>query len=58
MVNDTTGNHQAWVESSSSDATERVPGSVVEPVPEAVESICDEVFGGSKVEPRIEFMDD
>lgn len=58
VVNDTTGNHQAWIESSASDATERVPGPVIEPIPEAVKSICDEVFGGSEIEPRIEFVDD
>lgn len=28
--------------------------TVVEPVPEAVEAILDEVFGGSEVEPRVD----
>ena len=28
--------------------------TVVKPVPEAVEAMLDEVFGGSKVEPRID----
>lgn len=55
MVDDATGNHEAGVESSSSDTTERIPGAVVEPVPEAVESIGDQVFGSPEVEPRIDW---
>lgn len=54
MVDNAAGGHEAGIKSSSSDTAQRVPCSVVEPVPEAVESICNEVLGSSEVEPRVD----
>lgn len=56
MVDDTTGDHETRVKGTASDTAERVPGAVVKPVPEAVEAIGDEVFGGSEVKPGIELV--
>lgn len=56
MVDGTRSDHQSWVEGASSDTAERVPCSVVEPVPEVVEAIVDEVFCCAEVEPRIDCM--
>lgn len=54
MVDGAAGDHETGVQSAAGDASQRMPRSVVEPVPELVESIGDEVFGGSEVEPRID----
>lgn len=53
MVDGAAGDHQAWVQGASSNSTERVPCSVVKPIPELVEAIGDEVLGCSEVEPGI-----
>lgn len=55
MVDDAAGDHEAGVEGSSSDTAERVPGTVIKPVPEAVESIGDQVFCSSEIEPRVDW---
>ena len=54
VVDGTTGDHQSRVKCSSRDTTQRVPSPVIKPVPEVVEAIRDEVFGGSEVEPRVD----
>ena len=41
MVDGTAGDHQPRIESATSDTPERVPCSIVEPVPELVEAIGD-----------------
>ena len=56
MVNDTAGNHEAGIESASGDAAQGMPCPVIKPVPKFVESICDQVFCRSEVEPRIDCM--
>lgn len=53
MVDGAAGDHQAGVQGASSNSTERVPCSVVKPIPELVEAIGDEVLGCSEVEPGI-----
>lgn len=58
MPNGATGDHEPRVQSTTGDSSQRVPSSVVEPIEELVEAVCDEVFGGSEVEPWVEFMDD
>ena len=55
VVDDTAGDHQARVERSSGHTTERMPCSVIEPVPELVEAVRNEVLGSSEVEPRIDW---
>ena len=55
MVDDATGNHQSWEKGASGNPTERVPGSIIEPIPELVVSIGDKVLGCSKVEPRVDY---
>ena len=56
MVKDTAGDHEAGVQSTAGNSTKRVPGSVIEPVPEVVETIGDQVLGSSKVEPGIDWI--
>lgn len=53
MVDGAAGDHEAGVQGASSNSTERVPCSVVKPIPELVEAIGDEVLGCSEVEPGI-----
>lgn len=53
-----TSGHQTWVQSTTSDSPQWVPGSVVEPVQELVERVGNQVLGGPEVKPRIVFMDD
>lgn len=57
MVDGTAGDHQAGIQGASGDSTERVPCSVVKPIPKLVEAICDKVLGCSEVKPRIDWMD-
>lgn len=54
MVDGAAGDHKTGVQSTAGDASQRMPCSVVEPVPELVESVGDEIFGSSEVEPRID----
>lgn len=58
VVDDAAGDHETGVESTTGDTAKRVPCSVIEPVPETVEAIGDEVLGCSEVEPGIEFVND
>lgn len=53
MVDGAGGDHEAWVEGAAGDTSEGVPGAVIEPVPEVVKAIGDEVFGCSEVEPWV-----
>lgn len=55
VVYDTTSDHEAGVEGSSSDPTEGVPGAVIKPIPEAIESIGDQVLCSPEVEPRVDW---
>lgn len=54
VVNGARGDHEAWVERAAGDTAERVPGAVIEPVPEVVEAIGDEVLCCSEVEPWVD----
>lgn len=54
MIDDTARDHQAGVECASGDSSKRVPCPVIEPVPEGVEAMGDEVFRGAEVEPRVD----
>ena len=56
MVDGPAGDHQAGVQRSSGDAAQRVPCSVIEPIPEIVESIGDQVLCCSEVEPRVDYL--
>ena len=56
MVYDAAGDHQARVERATGDASQGVPCAVVEPIPEVVEAVLDEVLGRSKVEPGIDLV--
>ena len=54
VVDGTAGDHEAWVEGTTSDTTEGVPCAVIEPVPEAREAILHEVLCCAEVEPWID----
>ncbi len=54
MVDDTAGDHETRVQGTTGDTAQRMPCSVVEPVPKFVESICNEVLGRSEVEPGVD----
>lgn len=55
VVDDSAGDHETGVEGTASNTTEGVPGAVVKPIPEAIESIGDQVLGSPEVEPRIDW---
>lgn len=57
MVDDSAGNHQAGIESSSSNPTKRIPGSIIKPIPEGVEAMGNKMFGGAEVKPRVNCKD-
>lgn len=48
------GHHETGVEGAAGDAPERVPGAVVEPVPEVVKAVGDEIFCCAEVEPWVD----
>lgn len=54
MVDDARGNHETGVQSTTSDTAKRVPCAVIEPVPELVESIGNEVLCCAEVEPGVD----
>lgn len=54
MVDDTAGDHETRVQGATSDTAQRMPSSVVEPVPKLVESIRNEILGRSEVEPGVD----
>lgn len=58
MVYDPAGNHKTRVESATCDSSQRVPCSVVKPVPKIVEPMLYKIFCRSEIKPRIEFVDD
>lgn len=54
MPDSAASDHKAGVKGASSDTAQRMPCSIIEPVPEAVESVRYEIFGRSEVEPGID----
>jgi len=58
VVDDAGRDHEAWVERPACNTAERVPCAIIEPIPEVVEAIVDQVLRCSEVEPRIELMND
>lgn len=56
MIDGARGDHETWIEGAAGDTAERVPGAVIEPVPEVVEAIGDEVFCCSEVEPWVDCL--
>lgn len=50
--------HETRVDSAAYNATERVPGALVEPVQEVVEAVDYHVIRSAIVEPRVELVDD
>lgn len=54
MVDDTTGNHETRVQGTTGNTSQRMPCTVIKPVPKLVKSICNEVLGRSEVEPRVD----
>ena len=55
MVDDTAGNHETGVEGTSSNPTKRMPCSVIEPIPEIIEAMCNEMLRSPKVEPGVDW---
>ena len=53
-MDNATGDHQAGIEGTTGDTTQRVPCSIVKPVPELVEAIRNEILSRAKVEPWID----
>ncbi len=47
-----------WVHRSSNDASQWIPGSVIEEVPQIIESLFCQELGDAVVEVGIEFVDD
>lgn len=56
VVEDTAGDHEARVQSTTGNSTQRVPCSVIEPVPEVVKAVRNEVLGSSEVEPGVDCL--
>lgn len=50
--------HEARVDRATDDATERIPGALIEPVEEVVEAVRYHVVGRAVVEPRVELVND
>ena len=50
--------HKARVDGAADDPTQRIPGSVIKPVVETVESILSQVLGGAVVEVGIKLVND
>ena len=55
VVDDAAGDHETGVEGAARDAAQRMPCAVIEPVPEVVEAVRNEVLCGAKVEPRVDW---
>lgn len=53
VVDGATGHHEARVEGASRDTAEGVPCPVIEPIPEVVEAVRNEVLGSAEVEPGV-----
>jgi len=51
------GEHQARVNGAADDASQGIPGAVIEPVVELVEALLGEEPRGAVVEVRVELMD-
>ena len=58
VVDEARGEHEAGIDGAADNATERVPGALVEPVEEVIEAVRDHVIGGAVVEPRVELVYD
>ena len=58
VVDDAGGDHEARVDGSPNDPTKGIPGPVVKPVVETVESIISQVLGCAVVEVGIELVND
>lgn len=56
VVEDTAGDHETRVQSTTGNSTQRVPCSVIEPIPEVVETVRNEVLGSSEVEPGVDCL--
>lgn len=52
------GDHQAGVNGAANDASQRIPGAIIEPVVELVEALLGKEPRGAVVEIRIKLMDD
>ena len=50
--------HQAWVDRATHNTTQRLPGTVIEPIEEVIEAVLDHVCRRPVIEPRIEFVND
>ena len=55
VVDGSAGYHEARVEGTSGDTAEGVPCPVIEPIPEVVEAVRNEVLGGAEVEPGVDW---
>lgn len=49
--------HETWIDRAADDTAEWVPGAVIEPVMERVETLFREIFRRAVVEVRIELVD-
>lgn len=54
MVGDV--NQITWVNGSSNDTAKWIPGPIIKPIVEAVESFFSKILSGSKVEIRIKLV--
>ena len=55
VVDGAAGDHEARVQGSSGNPTERMPCPVVEPVPELLEAIGDEILCSAEVKPGVDY---
>jgi hypothetical protein len=53
MVDNATGHHETRIKGSSCNSTKWMPCPVIEPIPEIIEPMLNEIFCRSEVEPRI-----
>ena len=56
VVDDAGGDHETGVDGSSNDTTQRIPGTIIKPVVEIVETILRQIFGCAIVEVWIKLM--
>lgn len=57
MINDARSNHKTRIQSATSDTAQRMPCSVIKPIPKLVESVGHEVFGCTEVEPGVNYQE-
>ena len=58
MIEERRGDHEPGVDGAADDATERVPGAIIEPIVKRVEALLGEIFRGAIVEVRVELVYD